>query len=136
VVSYTATVTPDAGNEAVLGGMTVTVAIVTFVAADVLGVANAAVKTATDGSYYVQVLQNGKPVNVTVQVGSSDDTYTEIKSGLTEGQAVVTKTVNPNISTSTTARRNSSGFPTGAAAFRQAAAAFLPAASQARAGER
>jgi membrane fusion protein, macrolide-specific efflux system len=117
VVSYSATVTPDTGNESIRGGMTATVGIVTQVAADVIGVANAAVKTATDGTYYVQLLENGQPVNQTVTVGLSDDTNTEITSGLTEGQKVITRTVNPNVSTSTTARRNTGGFGTGGGGF-------------------
>jgi RND family efflux transporter MFP subunit len=121
VVSYSATVTPDTGNDAVLGGMTVTASIITLVAADVIGVPLAAVKTASDGTYYVQLLENGKPVNQTVEIGSSDDTYTEITSGLTVGQEVITKTVNPSASTSTSTRSNGGGilnqggggFPTG-----------------------
>ena len=122
VVSYSATVVPDVGDASIKGGMTVSVNIITLVAADVIGVPNAAVKAATDGSKYVQILENGKPANQTVEVGVSDSTYTEITSGLTEGQEVITRTVNPAISTSTTARGGSGGgllntggggFPTG-----------------------
>lgn len=113
VVSYTATIVPDVGNASVLGGMTVTVDIITLAVADVIGVPNAAVKTASDGTYYVQLLENGQPVDQTVEVGASDDTYTEIKSGLTEGQEVITKTVNPAISTSTTARGGNGGIING-----------------------
>jgi RND family efflux transporter MFP subunit len=109
VVSYSATVVPDIGSESVRGGMTVTVGIVTQISADVIGVPIAAVKTLSDGSSYVQLLENGKPVNQTVEVGVSDDTYTEITSGLTEGQEVVTRTVNPGASTSTTSRGGNSG---------------------------
>jgi membrane fusion protein, macrolide-specific efflux system len=104
VVSYTATILPDVGNEAILGGMTVTVDIVTLAVADVVGVPNAAVKTSNDGSNYVQLLENNAPVDQTVTTGASDDSYTQIKSGLTEGQDVIIATVTPGASTATTAR--------------------------------
>jgi RND family efflux transporter MFP subunit len=108
VVSYNVVVTPDATDPSVKGGMTVTVNIITDVHADVLTVPNAAVKTSTNGSY-VQVLQNGKPVEVTVEVGISTSSDTEITSGLTEGQEVITATINPNASTTTTVRRGGTG---------------------------
>jgi len=60
--------------------MSVSVNVITNVAADVLTVPNAAVKSNANGNY-VQVLNNGQPQNVTVQVGIADDTNTEIQSG-------------------------------------------------------
>jgi macrolide-specific efflux system membrane fusion protein len=116
VVSYNATITPDTSNDSIKGGMTTTANIITKVVSDALVVPNAAVKTDTSGNKYVQILQSGKPVNQTVEVGISTDTYTQITSGLTEGQQVVTQTVNPNASTTTTARRGTGGggaFPGG-----------------------
>ena len=88
--------------------MTVTADIITEVHADVLAVPNSAVKTSTSGSY-VQILQNGAPVDQTVEVGISTDSYTEITSGLAEAQEVITQTVNPNASTTTTIRRDQGG---------------------------
>ncbi len=108
VVSYNVTLVPDATDPSVKGGMTVTANIITEVRADVLAVPNAAVKTSTSGSY-VQILENGEPVDQTVEVGISTDSYTEITSGLTEGQEVITQTINPNASTTTTVRRNQGG---------------------------
>ena len=58
---------------------------------DVLTVPSAAIQTENDTSY-VRVLKNGKVSNVTVTTGISDDTNTEITSGLTEGDVVVTGT--------------------------------------------
>ena len=65
--------------------------IITDIAADVLAVPSTAVKSSTDGTY-VQVLENGTPTNVTVETGMSNDSYTEITSGLTEGQEIITAT--------------------------------------------
>jgi multidrug efflux pump subunit AcrA (membrane-fusion protein) len=108
VVSYNVTLVPDSTAPSVKGGMTVTADIITEVRADVLAVPNSAVKTSTSGSY-VQILQNGAPVDQTVEVGLSTDSYTEITSGLAEAQEVITQTINPNASTTTTIRRNQGG---------------------------
>jgi multidrug efflux pump subunit AcrA (membrane-fusion protein) len=108
VVSYNVTLVPDTTAPSVKGGMTVTANIITEVKADVLAVPIAAVKTSTSGSY-VQILESGKPVDQTVEVGLSTDSYMEITSGLTEGQEVVTQTVDPNASTTTTVRGRTGG---------------------------
>ena len=111
VVSYTVVVTPDVMDPSVKGGMTVSVNVITDVAADVLAVPSTAVKSSTDGTKYVQILQNGQPVNVTVETGMSNDSYTEITSGLTEGQEVITATSTAgNSTTATTAGNSRSGF--------------------------
>jgi len=44
----------------------------------------------SDGSYTVFVMENGKPVLKTVEVGLQDDTYAEIKSGVNAGDVVTT----------------------------------------------
>jgi membrane fusion protein, macrolide-specific efflux system len=111
VVSYTVIVTPDDMNSSIKGGMTVSVNIITETAADVLAVPSTAVKTASDGTKYVQILQNGQPVEVTVETGLSNDSYTEITSGLSEGQEVITATSTSSGSktTSTTSSRGNQG---------------------------
>ncbi|HTY28207.1 MAG TPA: HlyD family efflux transporter periplasmic adaptor subunit, partial [Mycobacterium sp.] len=110
VVSYTATITPDAGNNAILGGMTVTTEIVTFALADVLAVPTTAVKTGTNGTKYVLVMgTSGVPTETTVEVGEADDTYTQITSGLTAGQEVVTASVVAGATTTTVRRNGTSG---------------------------
>ena len=110
VVSYTAVITPDVMNPSVKSGMTVTANIITKTAQDVLAVPNAAVKTSS-GSSYVQILQNGVPVDVTVEVGLASDSYTEIASGLTQGESIITATSSASKSgtTSTTSFRRGSG---------------------------
>jgi multidrug efflux pump subunit AcrA (membrane-fusion protein) len=125
VVSYAVEVTPDVPNEKVRGGMTVSVSIITDVATDVLAVPASAVKTATDGTSYVQVLgTDGLPTNVTVETGMTTDSYVQITSGLTEGQSIIVSTTRSGSTTATTARSNqnilldgggmpSGGMPTG-----------------------
>ena len=114
VVSYTVTIVPDLVNDRVKGGMTVTADIITSVTADALVVPSTAIKTDYSGGNYVQVLTNGSPVDTTVVVGTSNDTYTQVTSGLTEGQEVVTQTISSSTkSTSTTSRSNGSSFLNG-----------------------
>jgi macrolide-specific efflux system membrane fusion protein len=114
VVSYTATIVPDVANDSVKAGMTVTADIITRVTADALVVPSTAVKSDSSGGNYVQILTNGSPVSQTVVVGTSNDTYTQITSGLTEGQEVVTATTSSSAkSTATTARSNGSSLLNG-----------------------
>ena len=109
VVSYDVTVVPDTGNEQVRAGMTSTATIITESKVDALAVPSASVKTDQSGNTYVLVLKNGAPVQQTVQTGMTTDTYIEITGGLTEGQAVVTRTVG-GATTATTARAGSGGI--------------------------
>ena len=106
VVTYGVTITFDVQDKKLSPGMTASASIVTQVDADVLLVPNAAVKTDTTGASYVQVLEapDGTPTNVNVVLGPAGDTHTEIKSGLTEGQQVVTQTITPGSSTAGASR--------------------------------
>jgi macrolide-specific efflux system membrane fusion protein len=111
VVSYEVVVVPDIPNDNVRGGMTVSVSIITDVAADVLAVPSSAVKTATDGSSYVQMLgDDGLPTSVTVETGMTTDSYVQIVSGLTEGQEIVVSTTKAGSTTATTSQRNQGGL--------------------------
>jgi macrolide-specific efflux system membrane fusion protein len=109
VVSYEVLVTPDTTNASVKGGMTVSVDLITAVAADVLAVPSSAVKTSSSGSY-VQVLENGQPTDVPVEVGLTADSYVEIVSGLTEGQEIIVSTTAAGSTTATTTQRDQGGF--------------------------
>ena len=114
VVSYTATIAPDVPNDSVKSGMTVTADIITNVTSDALVVPSTAVKSDSSGGNYVQILTNGSPVNQTVVVGTSNDTYTQITSGLTVGQKVVTATTSSSAKTTgTTTRSNGSSLLNG-----------------------
>ncbi len=114
VVTYDVVVKPDVLDDRVRPGMTVSAAIITRVSSDVLTVPSAAVKTAADGSASVQVLVNGSPQTRTVQTGASDDASIEVTSGVALGDKVVTQTIDPNKTTSTTtagsAGRSNRGF--------------------------
>ena len=88
--------------------MTATADISTASAENVLAVPSAAVKTKSGEKYVVVLQAGGATKDQPVTVGLSDDSYTEIKSGLSEGQTVVTGS-----GTSTTKSSGSGGFPGG-----------------------
>lgn len=108
VVTYKVKIVFDSQDESVKSGMSVNAAIITNVKTDVLTVPNSAVKIDAHGGSYVQVLDMaGKPQNLAVEIGMSNDTDTEIAGGLNEGDRVITKII--------TAAANTAAGQTGAA---------------------
>jgi len=117
VVSYEVKVAFDSQDDRIKSGMSVSVSIVTEVKADVLTVPNAAVKV-QGTQHYVQTLDlpSGAkpgadglyvstltPSRVTVEIGSANDTLTEITSGLKEGDQVITQTIKSSTAAATPA---------------------------------
>ncbi len=116
VVNYNVKIGFDVQDDRVKSGMSATASIITDSKLDTLTVPSGAVKTASDGSSYVQVLDSHNPQvpgaqgvtssvaprSVPVQVGIASDTTTEILSGLSQGDEVISRTVNPSASTAST----------------------------------
>jgi len=73
--------------------MSVSTSIITDVKQNVLLVPASAVKTESGAGYFVEALEDGVPEQKKVEIGVSNDTSTEITSGLKEGDAVVTQTI-------------------------------------------
>ncbi|MCX6782008.1 MAG: efflux RND transporter periplasmic adaptor subunit [Candidatus Magasanikbacteria bacterium] len=92
VVSYNVKVAFDIQDERVKPGMSVSVSIILSSKPDVLLVSSSAIKT-QNGSSYAEVMVSGTPQKMTITVGDSNDTMTEVVSGLSEGDEVVTQTV-------------------------------------------
>jgi len=116
VVNYDADVTFDVADPRVLTGMSVSADIITAADSDVLSVSSSAVKSDAQGSYVLVfnpplantggtkgVISAVAPTTVPVTIGLSDNTNTEIISGLTEGEQVVTRTILPTTTTVATA---------------------------------
>jgi multidrug efflux pump subunit AcrA (membrane-fusion protein) len=113
VVNFTVTLELDHQDGRLRPDMTATADIATQVAENVLTVPVAAVKS-DNGSKYVVVMNGTQQVNTPVTVGVSDDSYTEIKSGVSEGAVVVTgSTTSTSSSSSSSSDTRGGGFMMG-----------------------
>ncbi|MFA6105637.1 MAG: HlyD family efflux transporter periplasmic adaptor subunit [Patescibacteria group bacterium] len=106
VVNYSVQISFDTQDDRVRPSMSAAAAIITETKTDVLAVPISAIKSNGSGSY-VDVIEdsniatkNGTTVTLktspkqqTVQVGASDNSFTEIISGLTEGETIVSRTI-------------------------------------------
>jgi HlyD family secretion protein len=102
VVSYGVIIALDTQDDRIKSGMTVTAFIVTQAKQDVLVVPNSAIKTSS-GESYVEISADASKIELTKQkvtVGLSDDSNTEILSGLNEGDSIIVKTVNSSLKSS------------------------------------
>jgi len=103
VTSYTVNIKLDSASDKILPNMAATANIIIDTATDVLTVPSTALIT-QNGQNYAKTLVGGKEVDVAVEVGLSSDTTSEIKSGLTEGQEVITGSSSSATTTSPTTR--------------------------------
>jgi len=95
VVSYAVKISFDTQDDRVKSGMSVSAAIITEAKTDVLMVPSSAIKT-QGNTYYVEIpgaTNTATPTEQAVTIGSSNDTQTEILTGLKEGDFIVIKTV-------------------------------------------
>jgi len=91
VVTFDVWLSLDVADAGLRAGMSSAATIVTNVVKDALLVPNGAVKSDGDGGYYVQVLDaSGAPQKVVVETGEANATQTQILSGISEGDKVVT----------------------------------------------
>lgn len=116
VVSYSVKIAFDTDNEKVKPGMSVSASIITDSKTDALIVPSNAIKT-NDTTKYVLLFATPLPAPATgsqgtpssiapnqaiVEIGISDDTNTEILSGLKEGDQIVSRTVTSTTTKTTT----------------------------------
>ena len=121
VVSYNVKMSMDTPDDRIKPGMTVSTDIITDVHQNVLVVPSSAIKTSGSASYVEMLNQAASstaansqgaivsaqaPRRQTVTTGLSDDTNTEITSGLNEGDQIITRTI-----TAAVASTNSSQAP-------------------------
>jgi HlyD family secretion protein len=115
VVNYNVKIGFDTQDDRIKPSMSVSAAIITDMAQDVFVVSSSAVKS-KNGSSYVEIFDTALsepvagvqgsiskvlPRQQIVTVGISDDTSTEIVSGLKEGDIIVTKTITGTTTTTT-----------------------------------
>lgn len=114
VTSYTVTVTLDTESPEILPNMAASANIILETKTDVLTVPSTAIQSQNSEST-ASVLQNGIEQQVPVTTGLSSDTQTEIISGLSEGDTVITG----NVTTSQRQQNGTSVFGgAGGGAFR------------------
>lgn len=89
VTSYPVIIQLDTDATELLPNMSVQANIITMTKDNALLVPTSAVTT-KNGQATVRVIQNGKPVAVNVTTGLTSDTETEITSGLSDGETIVT----------------------------------------------
>jgi len=92
IVSYNVKIAFDVEDERVKPGMSVSASIILETKPNVLLVPFSAIKNDRSGDY-VETLVEGKPERRNVTKGSSNDTMVEIIDGLTEGEVVITQTI-------------------------------------------
>ena len=90
VTTYPAYITYDSAIDGIYPNMAVDASIITNVVDNVVMVPSAAVQTDSSGNTTVRVMKNGNVSTVTVTTGASNDTQTEIDSGVNDGDTVVT----------------------------------------------
>lgn len=107
VVSYPAVLTFDTSDSRLKPGMSVSATITTAAKQDVLAVSSSAIKTSGD-TKYVLVMKDDTVSQQTVETGLVGDSSTEVTSGLTAGQTIVTQTITASTTTSTSTSTRSS----------------------------
>lgn len=97
VVTYNVKISFDTQDERVKTAMSISAEIVTNTKQNVLVIPNSAVKSQA-GKSYVEMFNNSliNPNKVTVKVGLTNDSESEIISGIKEGDEIVTRVVLPN----------------------------------------
>jgi HlyD family secretion protein len=128
VVSYAVKIIFNNQDDRIKSGMSTSANIITSAKQDVIMVSSSAIKTANGTSYVLSpnnenidsatistnaVSLKNKPIQKTVEVGESNDSYTEIVSGLEEGDVIVLKSVTATTSTKASTSTGQSLFQIG-----------------------
>jgi len=109
VTNYPVTILFDPTTVNIYPNMAVDAKIITNIKNDVILVPSVAVQT-TGGQSTVRVLKDGKISTVTVEAGSSNDTQTEIVSGINEGDTVITNVITQTAPSSSSSSVFGGGF--------------------------
>lgn len=102
VVSYPAVLSFDTTDSRLKPGMSVSATITTDIKQDVIAISSSAIKTSGDTMYVLIMNDSGEVSQQTVETGLVGDSTTEITSGLTVGQTIVTQTITASSSTTST----------------------------------
>ena len=122
VVTYIVNIAFDTQDDRIKPGMSVSAAIITEAKSNVLLVPNSAVKSQNRTSYVEIVdgddkslaltanvsgtILNNSPRRQQIEIGTASDEFTEITSGLNEGDVIVTRTIQPTAQTAQTQQQS------------------------------
>ena len=109
VTSYPAVIMFDTAAPEVFGNMSAQASIITDTKTDVISIPTSAIQTA-NGQTTVRIMKDGEPQQVIVETGIHSDTHTEIISGLSEGDIVITSTAQSNPAASKASTQTTSPF--------------------------
>ncbi len=101
VTTYPAIIALDNNDAHIYPNMGVNATIITQVKDDVLLVPSGAIQTQS-GAKSARILKNNQPSSVSIETGLSNDTDTEVTSGLNEGDTVVTGSTAATTTTTST----------------------------------
>jgi HlyD family secretion protein len=104
VVSYNVKISFDTKDERVKPGMSITANIIVDSVEDVITISSGAIKTIGKASFVEVMLEDGKTERKKVETGISDDVMIEIKSGINEGDKIVTQTIAGTVKKNTTSK--------------------------------
>lgn len=107
VVSYNVIINFDSLDSRIKPEMSVSAAILTDSRDGVVIVPSSAVKTMGSKSY-VEVLENKLPVKKNVETGLENNSKTEIKSGISAGESVITQTISSSSGSSSSSSNSNS----------------------------
>lgn len=99
VTNYPVTILLDPVSVDIYPNMAVSVEIITDIKSDVILIPSSAIQSNGE-SLTVQIMKDKTPTTVEVEVGSSNDSQTEVTSGINEGDEVVTSVITATNSTS------------------------------------
>lgn len=109
---YPVTVAITGDGDGLFDGVSLSGSVVYERRTDVLAVPSAAVTTTNDASTVTVVADDGTQSDVAVEVGETSGSYTEILSGVTEGDEILVASFTPGEgNTGTTGDLRSGGFP-------------------------
>ncbi len=101
VTAYPAIIKLDSASSDIYSNMTATANIITETKDDIVLIPSAAIQS-LNGETSVRVMKNGSVSSVSVEIGLSNDTETEIISGINEGDSIVTASTSTSKTTSST----------------------------------
>lgn len=107
VVTYNVIVGFDNLDPRIKPQMTVTASIIKETRENVIAVPKSAVKN-LNNQYYIEILEGNSSKRRKIEIGESNNTLTEIVSGISIGDEIITQTIDPNKTTTTPANQNRS----------------------------